>query len=90
MNGCKQQVAEPLTLDLKRSRYRELVTAEGWDTQDQQAEGLGLGQATISRVVNRGTRPGPSVIAALLATFPDEPFEDLFEIVPDTSGRRAA
>lgn len=91
MTGCKpSRSRRPRTLDLNRQRYRELVAARGWKTQKQQAEALGLGQHTISKVVESEARPGPRVIAALLTAFPEEGFDNLFEIVDDLPLRRVA
>lgn len=82
VSGYKTDPAETtLTLELNKRRYRQLVESKGWDTQVKQANGLGLGQATVSRLVESDARPGPNAIAALRNAFPDEPFERLFNIV---------
>lgn len=93
MTGCTTKRSgsdRPWTVDLNRERYRQLVTAEGWKTQPEQAEALGLPQATISRIVECDGRPSPKTIAALLRAFPGETFDSLFEIVEDIPLRRVA
>jgi transcriptional regulator with XRE-family HTH domain len=93
MDECRtgrRKSGRPLTLDLKRKRYRELVAAKGWNTQPEQAAALGLPQNTISRIVEGDGRPSPKTIAALLVAFPDEDFNSLFEIVEDLPLRRVA
>lgn len=80
----------PLTLELNRTRYRELVAARGWATQVEQAAAIGISQPTITRIVESEGRPGPRVIAALLAAFPEEDFRSLFDIVEDLPLRRVA
>lgn len=79
-----------LTVDLNRTRYRELVAARGWTRQIEQADGLGIAQNTISRVVEGGQKPGPRFIAACLTAFPGEGFDGLFHIVEDAPLTRAA
>lgn len=76
------------TLRLRRGRYDALTRAKGWHTQEEQARGLGLAQPTISRTlkgpdVRGGQAPSSAFIATLLAVFPGEKFEDLFEVVED-------
>ncbi len=91
MHGYKRSQGEhPLTVDLNRLRYRELVAARGWTTQVAQATALGISQPTITRIVESGGRPGPRVIAALLAAFPRENFRNLFDIVEDAPTEQAA
>jgi hypothetical protein len=93
MHGYKRSPSgQTLTVDLNRDRYRELVAARGWSTQVEQAAALGISQPTITRIVESAGRPGPRVIAALLATFPEEHFRSLFDIVPaeDFSSQRVA
>lgn len=91
MAGYKRSQGDrPPTLDLNRKRFRELVAARGWTTQLEQAAALGIAQNTLSRIVESEGRPGTRVIAALLIAFPDEPFDDLFEIVEDLPLRRVA
>lgn len=84
----------PLTVELNRSRYRELVAARGWNTQTEQAAALGIPQPTISRIVESSGHPGPRVgsrvIAALIAAFPEEDFRTLFNIVEDSSAEQVA
>lgn len=78
------------TLRLNRPRYHSLVVERGWLTQGEQAAGLGLGQATISRMVEADQAPSPGAIARLLLAFPEETFESLFVIVSDSGMRRAS
>jgi hypothetical protein len=81
VSGYKAEPTErSLTLKLNKERYRELVEAKGWDTQVKQANGLGLGQATVSRLTEADARPGPNAVAALITAFPEEPFLRLFRI----------
>jgi predicted DNA-binding transcriptional regulator AlpA len=78
------------TVDLNRDRYRELVAEKGWTTQPEQAKGLGLSQATISRIVECDGYPSNKVIAAMRLAFPDEDFDSLFVIVEELPLRRVA
>ena len=91
MHGYERSASgHTLTVDLNRNRYRKLVTARGWNTQVEQAAALGISQPTITRIVESGGRPGPRVIAALLAAFPEENFRSLFDIVVDLPAQRIA
>lgn len=91
MHGYERSASgHPLTVDLNRTRYRELVAARGWTTQVEQAAALGISQPTITRIVESGGRPGPRVIAALLAAFPKENFRTLFNIVEDSPAEQVA
>lgn len=93
MNGYttkRNGSGQPWTVDLNRDRYRELVTAKGWNTQPEQAEALGLSQQTISRIVECDGYPSGRFIAALKRAFPDEDFDSLFVIVEDRPLRRVA
>lgn len=81
---------EAPTLRLNRVRYKQLVTKRKWSTQDQQAAGIGLSQATVSRMVEPDQTPSPSTIARLLLAFPEETFESLFVVVSDSGMRRAS
>jgi hypothetical protein len=69
------------TLGLRRDRYLALTATKGWVRYEDQARGLGISQATISRTLAGLQRPGPSFIAALIVAFPESRFEDLFEVV---------
>jgi transcriptional regulator with XRE-family HTH domain len=75
-------------LRFKHERFIELAEAKGWVTQTQQAEGTGLAQPTINRILKKPEdwTPRYESIAALLSAF-DVPFEELFEFVTDCPAR---
>lgn len=77
-------------LRLRMDRYRRLVKDEGWLTLEDQARGIGIAQSTVSRTLAGVQRPGNALIAALLRAFPDQSFEDLFEVVDSSPVRKAS
>ncbi|MCW2918559.1 MAG: hypothetical protein JWN52_6627 [Actinomycetia bacterium] len=81
MDGSKIPETGPLTLRLNTARYRALAAERGWKTVEEQARGLQLSMATASRIRAGLQTPGTSLICALRRAFPDEQFEDLFEVV---------
>lgn len=74
----------PRTLRLRVDCYKALVQDRGWTTLDEQAKGLELGVATVSRLRSNSQGLGSDTIAALLHAFGVQTFPDLFEIVPVT------
>ncbi|MEV8394780.1 MULTISPECIES: hypothetical protein [unclassified Streptomyces] len=65
-----------MSIRLRTDAFRELAAAHGHRTMQQQADAVGLGIGTISRLRN-GEPAGQRSIAAILATY-DVEFEDLF------------
>ncbi len=90
MDGSKIPSTGPLTLRLDTDRYRTLATERGWTTIEDQARGLQLSIATVSRMLSGLQTPGASLIGALLRAFPDQEFPDLFEVVGAETRRVAA
>lgn len=82
MTGYRPPTSGRVTLRFNIERYRRLATEQGWKTQDEQANGLGISQATVGKILSRKQIPGPEAIAALLRAFPDQDFRDLFDVVP--------
>lgn len=82
MTGYMPDEAERVTLRLNVKRYRQLAAARGWKSQQEQADGLGLGQTSVGRILSHRQAPGPEAIAAFWRAFPDEDPRDLFDVVP--------
>lgn len=92
MSGYKPPSGR-VTLRFRRDYYRRLARSRGWNTQLEQAEGLGLSQPTVGKILSGKQQPGLDAIAHILRAFPDHDFTDFFEIVPvaaDESMRRAS
>lgn len=71
---------------LKRDRYDALAESKGWESGADHARGTGLSEPTVHRILkDKGWKPSPLAIAALLAAF-DVDFSELFEV----TGERAA
>lgn len=92
MDGSKIPPTGQVTVALNLKRYETLATQRGWTTNGEHARALQVGEATISRMRTGLWPPGSRLIAALRRAFPDEPFDDLFTIVPlsDVTERRAS
>lgn len=75
---------------LRTDQLRQRTTALGLSRDSAIAAHLGLSQATVMRLLAGTTTPGESTIAAVLTTFPDARFEDLFEVVTDREPARAS
>lgn len=87
MSGYTPRHPSGVRLRFKHERFLELAAAKGWTTQTQQAEGTGISQPTICRILNAPEEwtPSPEAIAGMLAAF-EVAFEELFEVIP--VGRR--
>lgn len=61
---------------LDRQRYLLEAAKRGWDTNAKAAEGLGISEPTLSRLLS-GKEPGAQTIDRLLTEF-DIPYRALF------------
>lgn len=82
VTGYSPAAVGRVTLRLNVANYRRLAAQRGWTTQAEQAEGLGLAQTTIGKILNHKAAPGPEALAAFMKEFPDEDPRDLFDVVP--------
>lgn len=79
----------PAQITLKTEQVLRVMRTAGFTTTAQQAEALGIDTSTWFRLTTNRTAPSPKVIAAILRTFPDWPFDQLF-LVPDDEPLQAA
>lgn len=57
------------------------MSDKGLTTQFARAQRIGVSRTTVGRVENGDIKPGEEFVAAVLKTFEDLSFEDLFEVV---------
>lgn len=87
----------PPTIYLRIERLQVEARARGWSTARDLAEGIGVTEASISRLLDadpeKRQMPGPAFIAAVLCAFPypQYQFRDFFQVAPaEVSMRRAS
>lgn len=68
---------------LRKDRYRELMTAKGWERPADQARAIGVSQPQVQRVLDDENAPGTAFIGGLLQAFPGFKFEYFFELVDE-------
>lgn len=76
----------PARIALNLRTYEQFVAAMGWDTQEKEAQALGVGDATIWRIRTRKTAPGEKFIARLLVhalSTRKWDFHDLFVVLDE-------
>jgi transcriptional regulator with XRE-family HTH domain len=69
----------PSTVRLRLDVFAGWAAREGLTTEGEQAERIGVGRTTLSRVRRGEIAPGEKFIAAVL-TATEKPFEEFFEI----------
>lgn len=71
------------TLAIKREGFVKVRRLAGLAQDSAFAEAISVDKATVYRVLNGKTAPGPRFIAGCIERFGGEWFTDLFDVVPD-------
>jgi transcriptional regulator with XRE-family HTH domain len=70
---------------LRVGQWRKFCRMRGWESENQQAHGLGVSPSTINRILKGTQRPSGEFIGAALLAFPELEFIDLFEVIASAS-----
>ncbi|GAA0970085.1 hypothetical protein GCM10009555_018370 [Acrocarpospora macrocephala] len=70
---------------LRRSQWDRRMNEKGLTTALARAEAIGVSRWTVGRIESGEMRPGEHFIAAVLLARPDMKFEELFEVVEESS-----
>lgn len=65
---------------LRTAQFRRYAKAHGLSTDAEIAGHTGLDRTTLFRLLRGDIAPGERIIATLLTAFPEQTFEDIFEI----------
>ncbi|MEV0994584.1 helix-turn-helix domain-containing protein [Nonomuraea sp. NPDC050202] len=65
---------------LRQAEWDRRMIAKKLATPNARAERLGFSRTTIARIEKGETKPGHEFVAAVLHTFADIRFEDVFEV----------
>lgn len=68
------------SIRLRRGEWDRRMNAKALPTRRARADRIGVSHTTIGRIEEGETKPGGDFIAAVLHTFGDIRFEDVFEI----------
>jgi hypothetical protein len=77
-------------LRLRKDQLWRHARHSGVTTDRELATFLRISPTTVWRLLTDRIGPGERVIAAALLAFPDLGFDDLFEVIEDTTQRSAA
>lgn len=69
-----------VTLRLNRVKLDELRRAHGITSEAELARRIGVDAATLWRVSNAESAPGPTFIARVMVAFPTARMDDLFSV----------
>lgn len=75
----------PYTVRLRLVRFVRFAELAGLRTHYAVAKKMGVNRSTVKRVVAGELQPGPAFIGGALIALAPMQFEDLFEVVADTS-----
>lgn len=65
---------------LNADQFRKVSNTAGHRTNVQRSDATGINQPTLSRLLNGHETPSARTIAAILATYPEWSFDDLFVV----------
>jgi predicted DNA-binding transcriptional regulator AlpA len=80
----------PKTLRFRAVQARLFCNARGLTSDPAIAKAVGLERTTIYRLMCGDAAPSETSIAAFLSAFPEQRFEDFFEVAPARVRARAA
>lgn len=66
---------------LRHGEWERRMEAKGLSSDHARAQRIGMSRTTVARVQDGTIEPGERFVAAVLLTFADLKFEDLFEVV---------
>lgn len=73
-----------VTLRLNREKLDELRRAHGIKSEAELSRRIGVDAATLWRVSNGESAPGPTFIARVMVAFPTARMDDLFQVAQPT------
>lgn len=76
---------EAKTIELNLSVFEKVARSNGWASNIEIAEAIGISERQVERIRNGQSRPGTDFIAGLLDAAEEAGFRRLFRIVPKSA-----
>jgi len=73
---------EAMTIELNRPVFEKIARANGWTSNTEIAEAVGISERQVERIRGGKSRPGIDFIAGVLHAAEEAGFRRLFRVVP--------